>query len=271
MIAELKELKRLTEVLIKKDSDLNEKIKGWTQALDAVPDLIFITDLGGDITFINQPLKKLLGVDNISSIQSLPCFNRLKQELKNNNLDSVLQNNYSLGEIYVSALDGWFSHTMSGIKDEFGEYIGFICVLRDINIKKDIEFNLKRSEDLFKNVTKMAADAIIITNIAGKISSWNSGAEKMFGYAEYEILGENITKLMPERYIKLHSESFEKRKKDLNSESSYLGKVIRAHGLRKSGEEFPIELVVSYWVSDDGVYFSGILRDISKIKDITID
>jgi PAS domain S-box-containing protein len=70
---------------------------------------------------------------------------------------------------------------------------------------------------------------------------------------------------MPERYRDDHT-------KGLNhavghGKSAYFGKTMEFHGLRKDGGEFPLELNISQWKSNGGLYFSGVIRDITERKD----
>ena len=56
---------------------------------------------------------------------------------------------------------------------------------------------LRQSEEQYRSVTQMAPDAIITIDAAGRIVTWNYGAQRIFQYTEAEALGQLLTTLMP--------------------------------------------------------------------------
>src|SRR5207237_5642004 len=60
--------------------------------------------------------------------------------------------------------------------------------------------DLRESENRFRSVVETATDAIILTDVHGKICAWNRGAEKIFGYLRDEILGQTLSNLFPPDY-----------------------------------------------------------------------
>src|SRR5262245_5210785 len=69
---------------------------------------------------------------------------------------------------------------------------------------------LRASELRFRSVVQSATDAIVLSDESGKIMFWNNGAERMFGYAEDEILHRPIEVLMPLRYREMHRRGMER-------------------------------------------------------------
>jgi PAS domain S-box-containing protein len=123
---------------------------------------------------------------------------------------------------------------------------------------------LQRSEIRFRSVVQSASDAIILTDSSGRIMSWNKGAELIFGYAEHEILGSPMELLMPLRYRGMHRSGFERHR--VSGKSAIIGKTIELEGLRKDGTDFPLELSLASWSTTEGVFFTGIMRDITDRK-----
>jgi len=121
---------------------------------------------------------------------------------------------------------------------------------------------LRMSELRFRSVVQSAVDTIIFSDDKGKIIFWNSGAERMFGYSEDEILQQPIEVLMPVRYRELHRQGMERFR--ATGMTRLIGNTVEFEGLRKDGTEFPLELSLASWNTSEGTFFTGILRDISE-------
>ncbi|GJL62544.1 MAG: transcriptional regulator [Nitrospirales bacterium] len=107
-------------------------------------------------------------------------------------------------------------------------------------------------------------DAIIIGDQGGNILFWNSGAQAIFGYQSDDVVGKSLTLLMPERYRLAHLRGMARFCG--TGEARLIGKTFELHGLRKTGDEFPLELTLSAWMEHQQQFFSGIIRDISQRK-----
>ncbi len=123
---------------------------------------------------------------------------------------------------------------------------------------------LEQSEMKFRSVVEAANDAIISSDSNGNIISWNKRAQIIFGYAEEEVMGKPLTILMPAKYVDVHS--MELGRIGSTGESKHEGKTFEAHGLRKDRTEFPIEISIAGWKTEDGTFFTGIIRDITEKK-----
>ena len=152
----------------------------------------------------------------------------------------------------------------SPIFDDNGKIIQVVHVARDITERKLAEMALIESEGKFRSMAQTAMDAIIIADENGDIVSWNKGAEKIFNYTEEETAGKPLTLLMPERYREAHKKGLERILK--GEMSRYIGRAIELHGLRKDGSEFPIEFSVASWKTEKGMFFGGIIHDITERK-----
>ncbi|MCZ7384795.1 MAG: PAS domain S-box protein [Candidatus Methanoperedens sp.] len=128
----------------------------------------------------------------------------------------------------------------------------------------DLNKTLEQSEMKFRSVVQAANDAIISSDSNGNIISWNNGAQTIFGYAEDEVLGRPVTILMPEQYSEVHSRQFERLRS--TGESRHKGKTHESQGLRKDGREFPVEISLATWKTEEGTFFTCILRDITERK-----
>jgi diguanylate cyclase (GGDEF)-like protein/PAS domain S-box-containing protein len=121
---------------------------------------------------------------------------------------------------------------------------------------------IQNSEAKFRSVIQSASDAIVLTNQEGVITLWNNAAELTFGYREEEIVGSPFTAIMGAKYAqKALSVGL---RFTLENVMPFDGKIIESMGRRKDGSEFPLELSGSVWRTSEGIYYTGILRDITE-------
>lgn len=125
---------------------------------------------------------------------------------------------------------------------------------------------LQTSEARSRAITQSAHSAIVSSDGAGNIATWNHGAELIFGYTESEMLGRPLTVLMPERFRDQHAEGM--ARVGAGGTSHIIGKAVELSGLRRNGSEFPLEMTLAKWQSADSWFFTGIICDISERKQI---
>ena len=131
--------------------------------------------------------------------------------------------------------------------------------------RRRIEKALAENEARKRMTLLTAFDGIILIDSRGRVVECNPSAERMFGYAEGELAGSEITILMPERYRVAHLAGV---KKFLESGSGRIQKkVVEVEGLRKNGQAFPIELAVDHFTVDGETYFTGTVREITARKE----
>lgn len=134
----------------------------------------------------------------------------------------------------------------------------------EIDDRKRAEESLKESEERFRNVVESALNPVIIADNIGRIISWNRSAWDIFLYTEKEVLGKQLSFLMPERYRANHLAGL--KRITSTGESNVIGRIVEMHGLRKDGTEFPLEISISSWKTEKGIFFSGIIHDITERK-----
>lgn len=144
--------------------------------------------------------------------------------------------------------------------------INLQIISRDITQFKRTQEKLKENEEKFRSITTSAQDAIVIIDDNGKITFWNKAAERTFGYTENEALGKKVHDLlMSEKYdITKIIQGFSQFKKQ--GEGPVIGKTQEFQARRKNGEEFPVELSVSSITIQKQWHAVGIVRDITKRK-----
>ncbi|MES4786859.1 MAG: hypothetical protein C4294_14715, partial [Nitrospiraceae bacterium] len=125
---------------------------------------------------------------------------------------------------------------------------------------------LSESEERFRSVVQSTSDAIILADDKGRIVFWNKSAQRMFSYMEDEVMGKPLTVIMPARYRDAHEKGLERIR--ASEDGCVIEKTLELHGLRKDGSEFPLELSLATWRTPEGLFYGGIIRDITERKRI---
>lgn len=118
------------------------------------------------------------------------------------------------------------------------------------------------SEVQLQVVLNTMVDGIVTINQKGIILSTNLAVERIFAYSSSELIGENVSKLMPEPYRSQHDHYLSQYQSP--GLKGILGNQRRLVGLRKNGEVFPIELSVNSMQIAGENLFLGMIRDISR-------
>ncbi len=111
-------------------------------------------------------------------------------------------------------------------------------------------------------VENKTPDAVIIMDSKGKISFWNDEAREIFGYSSEEVKGKDLhEKIAPERFHESYRKAMIEFRK--TGGGNAIGRTIELVGLRKNGEEFPIELSLTSVKMGNEWVAIGIIRDYS--------
>ena len=129
--------------------------------------------------------------------------------------------------------------------------------------KHQAERRLRESEERYRRLVETAMDSIITFDHAGLILSCNPATEKMFGYRAEEMVGRNISMLIPAWFGEGGNESSGDAKQRI---MRLIGLWRELNGQRRQGDAFSVEIAVSESFSNGEVRYTGILRDVSDRK-----
>jgi PAS domain S-box-containing protein len=127
-----------------------------------------------------------------------------------------------------------------------------------------VEDALRDREGRLLAILNTAADAIITIDEQGIIQSVNPATEQLFGYATDEMVGKNVSMLMPQPYRDEHDRYLQRYLETGRARIIGIGREVVAR--RKNGSVFPADLAVSR--VDHLKLFTGIIRDITRRKDL---
>jgi PAS domain S-box-containing protein len=151
----------------------------------------------------------------------------------------------------------WANVILTALRDECGSLRGYSVITRDMTARR-------LAEGLLRSVVDTTIDGIVIIDDRGIIQSFNQAAERTFGYSQGEVLGMNVSMLMPDPYQREHDGYLANYLRTGNAKIIGIGREVE--GLRKDGTRFPVDLGVSGFQLDDRQYFTGVVRDISEKK-----
>lgn len=237
---------------------------------DGIGEEIMVVDTDFNIrdanrTFLNQygiTREDILGrkCHEIKEHSDVPC--RLNQE------DCPLEQARSTGQMVERTLfrrdprgkNKELNMCMYPLRPEGEDIAYFIEITRDITEYRELIGKLRASEKRFRAILDTATDGIVSIDSNQRVILFNNAAEKIFGYSRKEILGQDLNLLIPQHYGDHHR--FVNRFLE-NRESEIIGKTITLTGLRKGGEEFPVQLSISFIELGGRPTFTAIIRDVS--------
>jgi diguanylate cyclase (GGDEF)-like protein/PAS domain S-box-containing protein len=166
---------------------------------------------------------------------------------------------------HVKAIIGRLQHATEALQlhqDQLEEMIH----QRTVELKSRSEA-LAESEEKFRLISTAANEAIAIIGTEEQVIYWNPAAEKIFGYEASEAIGKNLHALLtPARYHEEAHSGFERFQR--YGVGDCIGKTFEITALRKSGEEFPIELSISAFRFQNSWHALGIIRDITERREM---
>jgi two-component system, LuxR family, sensor kinase FixL len=154
------------------------------------------------------------------------------------------------------------SLTTLPVHDATGEIVGAIAIARDLSSQKRAELGQRTSELRWRAVIESAVDGIVVIDAKGRIEAFNPAAERLFGYTEREMVGRNVTVLMPAPFRDEHDAYLSRYLSTGVAKIIGIGRDVT--GLRRDGTVFPLHLSVGEMSLAGERKFTGILHDLTE-------
>ncbi|WP_441347668.1 PAS domain-containing sensor histidine kinase [Sphingobium sp. GW456-12-10-14-TSB1] len=150
---------------------------------------------------------------------------------------------------------------ITALKNPDGTVRGFATVVHDISDQRATESSLRHSEAHLRSILSTVPDAMVVIDEWGKMISFSDAAERLFGYSQAEVLGANVSMLMPSPYRERHDGYLERYLTTGERRIIGIGRVVFAQ--RKDGTTFPMELSVGEATGESQRVFTGFIRDLT--------
>ena len=137
-----------------------------------------------------------------------------------------------------------------------------VMLTREIADRERAESALRTSERLYRQLTEGILEAIVVADEQGRIKLFNPAAQRAFGYAEQEVLGQPLSLLMPSDDRDAHEQALERYVETRETRS--IGPTTERQGRRKGGDFFPLEISLSAIELPEGIAFLGAIHDLTE-------
>ena len=154
------------------------------------------------------------------------------------------------------------SVTVSAVRDRHGHLLGASKVARDITASKQAQAALREREEHLQSILDTVPDAMIVIDAQGHIQSFSATAERLFGYRAADILGRNVSLLMPSPYREQHDHYLGRYL--ATRERHIIGSTRVVIGQRQNGTTFPMELSIGEAAGPQHRLFTGFVRDLTE-------
>ena len=251
------------------DSHLVQMEGRYRGLLEAAPDAMVVVNAKGDIVLLNVQAEKQFGYrrdelvgQKVTNIIPEGFAERLVADDLRSASDALAQQIGMGIELSARRKDGSeFPIEIMLSPLDSAEGILVTAAIRDISSRKKAERYLARMEGRYRGLMEAAPDAMVVVNEFGAIVLVNVQAEKQFGYSRNELIGQQMTSLIPEGFAeRLVADDLRTAAEAL---AQQIGTGIELSALRKDGTEFPIEIMLSPLDSEEGILVTAAIRDIS--------
>lgn len=226
---------------------------------------VLLTDLDGAILFCNDGTELLFGHDPQRligrNVAELMTGDAGQMQRDRHHAIRTATVRFETRGVHVGHGPFDADVTITPIPGAKGRLRAFGYSIVDISERKTAERRLAESAAHMRSVLATVPDAMVVIDDRGRIRSFSAAAERLFGYREVEVVGSNVSILMPLDHRARHDAYISRYLRTGEQRIIGSGRVVVAR--RKDGSEFPMELSVGEADSGNGRIFTGFIRDLS--------
>ncbi|MDA8232146.1 MAG: sensor domain-containing diguanylate cyclase [Magnetospirillum sp.] len=235
------------------------------ELLEFVSSLVCLIDKGG-VTFVNRAGSKILELEAVEDAVGLPFETFVVEDYR-----FLVEAGWELlaleefVPLKLKRSSGAVFDAEMRVRQVSPDTETFLLEIRDISKYVKSAEALREREERLHGILHSVAEGIITVNEAGMIESANPAVERMFAFANGQMLGRSIGELMPDDRRGLHPHLFSAYLSGQHPE--LMGRTVEGMGQRNDGRLFPIEISVSEFRHSRKRLFTAVLRDISERKE----
>jgi PAS domain S-box-containing protein len=233
---------------------------------DAEPECIKLLNADGSLMMMNQAGLDMIEAESLDEVQGKSVYGLIApkdREEFESLTERIFRGESGTLEFDIVGLKGsrrTLETQAVPLRDPAGKIASLLGITRDITERKAAELALYESAQWMRAVMHAAVDAIITIDREGIIVGVNAATTSMFGYAEDELIGQNVSILMPSPYSEEHDGYIARYLETGVARIIGIGREVE--GQRKDGSVFHVSLAISE--VDHLHIFIGIVRDITQ-------
>jgi two-component system sensor kinase FixL len=241
----------------------------WRSIIQSAVDGIVLIDTRGRIEAFNRAAERLFGYTEADVLGR--NVNMLMPSPYQEEHDGYLARYLATGDAKIIGIgrevtgrrrDGSvFPLHLSVGEASVGGERKFTGILHDLSARVRLEEQVRASEARWRSIVDSAVDGIVVIDSTGHIEAFNPAAERLFGYAEREVIGKNVNMLMPSPFQEEHDGYLARYLTTGVRKIIGIGREVI--GRHRDGTRFPIHLSVGEMSVNGERKFTGILHDLS--------
>jgi diguanylate cyclase (GGDEF)-like protein/PAS domain S-box-containing protein len=248
---------------------LSQSNQRLTSTLESITDAFFTLNREWRFTYVNKEAERLLHRTRGDLINKM-IWDEFKEAI-----DSKFYHEYHRAvcdncsvtfEEFYPPLGCWVE------AHAYPSEEGLTVYLHDISKRQRAEAMVHASEERLRLILGNALDAHVATDASGRIIEWNRQAELIFGWPAATAIGLQLDEtIIPPRYREAHRRGIARANRRQDASGAIIGRRQEMFALRRSGEEFPVELAVVPIQQDGQVIFSASIRDITERRQAALE
>ena len=230
---------------------------------------IFMVDPDGRVTTWNAGAERILGWPEDEIIGEHCAKFYPGEDASNGKCDAYLARALAEGrftdETWTIRKDGsefLADVTITPLLRSDGVVRGYAKVIHDVTERRAAERTLEKRERHLQSILATVPDAMVVIDEQGTMISFSAAAERLFGYREEDVLGKNVSMLMPNPDRDRHDAYLQRYLDTGVPRIIGTGRIVT--GLREDGSTFPMKLSVGEALTDEQRLFTGFVQDLTE-------